>query len=275
MGAGGSATSCTFEEGTDYEGDDVANIEVDNKEDCCQACINQPGCTVSVLFEGKCFLKSSTPDSKKDSEGRTACVLDGAGGDVGPPSGDGGAEDDAPAADADVEPEEAPTPEPTPSPMPPTPRPVPGKEAPHHVDEEDLGLFNCDDDDSTWGKKQKDFCCNNEGKGCTATGSSLQGASAALRSPVVKDGSRRFRVAGEFASWAVGAAFAAAALLSVGCYYRRGPRLEQRIPPHLRWLAGRRQVSGFTDTFERSADGYTELCPATPSALTPPSTGCL
>ncbi|CAK0788449.1 unnamed protein product, partial [Prorocentrum cordatum] len=208
-------TACAFEEGTDYSGHDIANSQVESKDDCCSACVNHPGCTVGVLFEGRCFLKSSTAADKVVSEGRTACALA-----VGAEAGDVQALSDTGSSRSDPAPGDAEAPSSGET-----------RQSAHssvHAGldktDDDPALYNCDDEEEEgWSPAKGDFCCENEGKGCPPAG--VQGASA-----VLGRGSSELARPGRAAPVAAGAASVAATLLSIGCCYRRGPRPQRGAP---------------------------------------------
>mmetsp|Transcript_2559 Transcript_2559/g.6987 ORF Transcript_2559/g.6987 Transcript_2559/m.6987 type:complete len:707 (-) Transcript_2559:130-2250(-) len=256
-------TACAFEEGTDYSGHDIANSQVESKDDCCSACVNHPGCTVGVLFEGRCFLKSSTAADKVVSEGRTACALA-----VGAEAGDVQALSDTGSSRSDPAPGDAEAPSSGET-----------RQSAHssvHAGldktDDDPALYNCDDEEEEgWSPAKGDFCCENEGKGCPPAG--VQGASA-----VLGRGSSELARPGRAAPVAAGAASVAATLLSIGCCYRRGPRPQRGAPCPA--AGGRSRGRPTSDCFwsaiagaRRSPAGYTELRPADADAPTSTADG--
>jgi hypothetical protein len=75
----GANAACTFEEGLDYQGEDVGTVEHLTDQGCCELCASKKqGCTVAVMSSDydeppkACWLKTRISGTKK-KEGVRAC----------------------------------------------------------------------------------------------------------------------------------------------------------------------------------------------------------
>jgi len=68
-----SPQQCWCMQNTDYQGGDIASLDVFSQEECCDACANDPRCVVTVFLGTKCWLKNSTKPVL-NMPSRVACI---------------------------------------------------------------------------------------------------------------------------------------------------------------------------------------------------------
>jgi len=76
------AQCSAFEQNTDYPGNDIKEVPMENPEGCCNECRNTPGCTLFVHASARCVLKTGK-GQPASVEGAVAATLQQPGGGDG------------------------------------------------------------------------------------------------------------------------------------------------------------------------------------------------